>query len=130
MTTDDADTREPGATSPIDVPQEDTMTEPMIAGRETPPPTDDPAVSSTAASPHATAPAPAAAVAPPAKAPRRVVRVGTIVWGLVIAAIGALILAYALDVDVDTELAVIIVTAAAGVLLLGGTIANSLRRKG
>jgi hypothetical protein len=115
MTTDGPDTREPDRT-PTDVPLEDTMTTPTTSG----PP--------TAPLPTATPAPPAAAV--PATRPNRVVRVGTIVWGLVIAAIGALILASALDVDFDTELAVIIVMATAGVLLLGGTIANSLRRKG
>jgi len=121
MTTNGADATD--ATDPVrtptDVPQEDTMTTPTSPGPTTTPiPTAAPA---TPAAPLAVA---------PATRPDRVLRVGTIVWGLVIAAIGALILAYALDVDFDTELAVIIVMAAAGVLLLGGTIANSLRRKG
>src|SRR5665648_597930 len=63
-------------------------------------------------------------------APRRGVRVGTIVWGLVIAAIGAGILAYALDVTFDAQLASIIVIFAAGALLLIGSIATSRRRRG
>ncbi len=61
--------------------------------------------------------------------PRRGVRVGTIVWGLVIAAIGAGILAYALDVTFDAQLASIIVIFAAGVLLLVGSIATSRRHR-
>jgi hypothetical protein len=115
MTTDGPDTRD-DERIPTDIPQEDTMTTPTISG---PPTTPLPAATPTPT-----------ATALPAKRPGRAVRVGTIVWGLVIVAIGALIGAYALDVDFDTELAVIIVMAAAGVLLLGGTIANSLRRKG
>lgn len=49
-------------------------------------------------------------------------RVTTIVWGLVIAAIGAGLLAVALGVTFDLELAVIIVIAAAGLALVGGSI--------
>lgn len=109
MSTDDLNT---GAMHPVDVPQEDTMTTPTISSHDEPP------------AAMAAAPAPA-----PARAGRQV-RVGTIVWGLVIAAIGAFILAYALGADFDAELAFIILIAGAGVLLLVGTVANSLRRKG
>src|SRR5665647_1725345 len=57
-------------------------------------------------------------------APRHGMRVGTIVWGLVIAAIGVGILAYALDVTFDAQPASLIVIFAAGVLLLVGSIAT------
>lgn len=65
----------------------------------------------------------------PAAAGRPGVRVGTVVWGLVLAAIGAGILAFALGVVFDVQLAFIIVVAAAGLLLLVGSIATTVRRK-
>ena len=54
-------------------------------------------------------------------------RVTTIVWGLVIAAIGAGLLAVALGVTFDLELAVIVVIAAAGLALVGGSIFRTRR---
>ena len=100
---------------------EDTMTTPTTAGA---PPTVPvtPAESTTAIHDPGPGPAPVA--------PRHGMRVGTIVWGLVIAAIGVGILAYALDVTFDAQLASIIVIFAAGVLLLVGSIATSRRRRG
>src|SRR5665811_1264181 len=95
---------------------EDTMTTPTTAGA---PPTAQ-----------ATAETTTAIHDPGPVTPRRGVRVGTIVWGLVIAAIGVGILAYALDVTFDAQLASIIVIFAAGVLLLVGSIATSRRRRG
>lgn len=97
---------------------EDTMTIPTTAGA---PPT-VPATPADTTTFHDPGPAPVA--------PRRGVRVGTIVWGLVIAAIGVGILAYALDVTFDAQLASIIVIFAAGALLLIGSIATSRRRRG
>ena len=64
---------------------------------------------------------------PPATAENSGPRVTTIVWGLVIAAIGAGLLAVALGVTFDLELAVIIVIAAAGLALVGGSIFRSRR---
>lgn len=97
---------------------EDTMTTPTTAGA---PPTVPATLAETTAI-HDPGPAPVA--------PRRSMRVGTIVWGLVIAAIGVGILAYALDVTFDAQLASIIVIFAAGLLLLVGSIATSRRRRG
>jgi len=99
---------------------EDTMTTPTTAGA--PPTVPATPAEATAITTHDPGPAPVA--------PRRGVRVGTIVWGLVIAAIGAGILAYALDVTFDAQLASIIVIFAAGALLLIGSIATSRRRRG
>jgi hypothetical protein len=96
---------------------EDTMTTPTTAGA---PPTAQATADTTAF--HDPGPAPVA--------PRRGVRVGTIVWGLVIAAIGVGILAFALDVTFDAQLATIIVIFAAGALLLIGSIATTRRRRG
>jgi len=98
---------------------EDTMTIPTTAGA---PPTVPVTPAETTTAIHDPGPA--------SVAPRRGVRVGTIVWGLVIAAIGVGILAYALDVTFDAQLASIIVIFAAGVLLLVGSIATSRRRRG
>jgi len=64
----------------------------------------------------------------PAPAPRGM-RVGTIVWGLVLAAIGAGVLAWAIGVSFDVELAFIVLIAAAGVLLLVGSLATMVRRR-
>ena len=74
--------------------------------------------------------APPAEAASPVVAEERRVRVGTIVWGLVLAAIGAGLLASALGVVFDVELAFIVLVAAAGVLLLVGSLASSRRRRG
>ena len=73
-------------------------------------------------------------IAPPttntlAPAEERHVRVGTVVWGLVLAAIGTGLLAASLGVAFDVELAFIVLVAAAGVLLLVGSVASSRRRR-
>lgn len=59
----------------------------------------------------------------------RHVRVGTVVWGLVLAAVGTGLVAAALGVAFDVELAFIALVAAAGVLLLVGSLASSRRRR-
>lgn len=59
----------------------------------------------------------------------RGVRVGTVVWGLVIAAIGVGLIATVAGARFDVELAVIALVAAAGVALLVGSVAKSLRRR-
>ena len=135
----DQDPAGPGAMSPLDV-QEDTMTIPTTSAeshepgdpgpaRTTPLPVAPEAGERTAATSSAAAPtAPAAQVG--AKAPaRRSVRMGTIVWGLVIAAVGVFTMAYALDVPFDEELAFIGLLGVAGVLLLVGSLVTSRRRK-
>lgn len=67
----------------------------------------------------------------PAPAPHqdRGPRVGTVVWGLVVAAIGVGLLAVALGVVFDVELAFIVLVAAAGVLLLVGSVFGARRRR-
>ena len=60
----------------------------------------------------------------------RGVRVGTVVWGLVIAAIGVGLLAFASGVVFDVELALIGLVAAAGVALLAGSLVTGMRRRG
>lgn len=62
-------------------------------------------------------------------APRRGPRVATIVWGFVIVAFGAVVLAGALGARVDLGLASIVVLAAAGVTLVVGSIVSGARRR-
>jgi hypothetical protein len=59
--------------------------------------------------------------------PRRRLRVGTVVWGLVIAAIGVGLLAWAAGVAIDVQLAMIVLLAAAGTALLVGSIVSGAR---
>ena len=59
----------------------------------------------------------------------RGVRVGTVVWGLVIAAIGVGLLAFASGVVFDVELALIGLVAAAGVGLLVGSLVTGMKRR-
>ncbi|MDQ0372997.1 hypothetical protein [Cellulomonas humilata] len=78
------------------------------------------------------APDPVAAPAPvvepaPADPPRRRLRVGTVVWGLVIAAIGVGLLAWAAGFAIDLQLAMIILLAVAGTALLVGSIVSGAR---
>lgn len=72
-----------------------------------------------------------AAVAPsapePVEPPRRRLRVGTVVWGLVIAAIGVGLLAWAAGVEIDLQLAMIVLLAVAGTALLVGSIVSGAR---
>ncbi|KQY24380.1 hypothetical protein ASD16_02210 [Cellulomonas sp. Root485] len=71
---------------------------------------------------------PAPVVEPlPADPPRRRLRVGTVVWGLVIAAIGVGLLAWAAGFAIDLQLAMIILLAVAGTALLVGSIVSGAR---
>ncbi|WP_315095309.1 hypothetical protein [uncultured Cellulomonas sp.] len=67
------------------------------------------------------------AEAPVPAAPPRRLRMGTVVWGLVIAAIGVGLLAWAGGVQIDVQLAMIVLLAAAGVALLLGSIFSGAR---
>jgi hypothetical protein len=66
----------------------------------------------------------------PAPVPSRGPRVGTIVWGFLIVAFGAAVLATALGARVDVGLAAIVVLAVAGVTLVVGSVAVGARRRG
>jgi hypothetical protein len=66
-------------------------------------------------------------VVAPAELPRRRLRVGTVVWGLVIAAIGVGLLAWAAGVAIDLQLAMIVLLAVAGTALLVGSILSGAR---
>ena len=67
------------------------------------------------------------AEAAPADPPRRRLRVGTVVWGLVIAAIGVGLLAWAAGFAIDLQLAMIVLLAVAGTALLVGSIVSGAR---
>lgn len=122
MSTPDERPTQPLHTTPDDpgtAPQEDTMTSPIDTGPE-----------GTGAQARPTAPTPSTPAPPDAPGrPQRGMRVGTIVWGLVLAAIGAGVLAWAIGLTFDVELAFIVLVAAAGVLLLFGSIATTVRRR-
>ena len=82
--------------------------------------------------PTASTPDPVAEPAPvvepaPADPPRRRLRVGTVVWGLVIAAIGVGLLAWAAGFAIDLQLAMIVLLAVAGTALLVGSIVSGAR---
>lgn len=120
--TDDRPT-EPLTSAPDDPgAQEDTVT-PTDTG-----PTRATETTDAGPTPAASPGTPAATATAPAPAPRGM-RVGTIVWGLVLAAIGAGVLAWAIGVSFDVELAFIVLIAAAGVLLLVGSLATMVRRR-
>ena len=70
---------------------------------------------------------PVAVPAEPAAPARRRLRVGTVVWGLVIAAIGVGLLAWAAGVAIDLQLAMIVLLAVAGTALLVGSIVSGAR---
>jgi hypothetical protein len=75
--------------------------------------------------------APATPVAAPLPLPEdRGPRAGTVVWGLVVAAVGIGILALAAGAEIDGQLALIVLLAAAGVALLVGSVVSSARRRG
>src|SRR5450759_2943753 len=88
-----------------------------------------PASAPAASAPAASAPylpASAGSGTAPARPP---VRIGTIVWGLVIAAIGVLVLALAAGATIDSGLAVIGLLAGSGIALLIGALVSAARRR-
>lgn len=116
--------------------QEDPVTTPFDTGPSATR-TDGPEQSPSDATPAATAPAAATTAGTPAaptttQAPkaRRGMRVGTMVWGLVLATLGVGVVAWAVGLEFDQELAFIVLVAAAGTLLLVGSLATTLRRRG
>ena len=73
-------------------------------------------------------PAPAATPAPEQQS-RPSLRVGTVVWGLVIAAIGVGLLSIAWGANLDAQLALIVLLGAAGVALLVGSLVGMRRSR-
>lgn len=81
----------------------------------------------TAAPAPTSAPAPAPAP-PPATPAGPELRVGTVVWGLVVAVVGIGIVSFAWGARIDGGLALIVLLAGAGVALLVGSLVVALRR--
>ena len=59
---------------------------------------------------------------------RPAVRVGTVVWGLIVALVGVGVLLVAAGYTIDVQLAAIVLLIAAGVGLILGPLVQSLRR--
>lgn len=143
-TADPAPTRDDTPTQVVDTGADDDGTWPTerleLPGRDEPPTTAAPAAAPVGATALATGTVAGSAVAtqgsephgapyPPDEGPRGV-RVGTVVWGLVVAAVGVGLMAFASGLVFDVELALIVLVAAAGVALLVGTLLSSRRRRG
>ena len=62
------------------------------------------------------------------RAPRPPTRVGGVVWGLIVTALGVGVLLVAAGYRIDVELAAIVLLIAAGVGLIVGPVVQSLRR--
>lgn len=88
-----------------------------------------PASAPAASAPAASAPYPPASAGTGTAPARPPVRIGTIVWGLVIAAIGVLVLALAAGATIDSGLAVIGLLAGSGIALLIGALVSAARRR-
>ncbi|GAB4084292.1 hypothetical protein GCM10028784_09220 [Myceligenerans cantabricum] len=67
---------------------------------------------------------------PTPPAPQYGPRVGTVVWGLVVLAVGLGVLAAAAGARIDFGLAAILLLGGAGVALVAGSIVSSFRRRG
>jgi hypothetical protein len=74
-------------------------------------------------------PAPTPAQAPAAGSRRRRVRVGTVVWGLVVAVCGVLALAVAGGAHIDGGTVAIAVLGGAGLALVVGSVITGVRRR-
>ncbi|MCR6704147.1 MAG: hypothetical protein NVV66_05480 [Cellulomonas sp.] len=70
-----------------------------------------------------------AAQAAEVERPERGPRVGTVVWGLVLAVLGVGVLAWAGGRRIDVDVAAIVLVAGAGVALLIGSIISGTRRR-
>ena len=64
------------------------------------------------------------------RAPRRAVRVGTIVWGLIVAAVGAGVLTVVAGYRVDVQLAAIVLLIVGGLGIILGPLVQGARRSG
>ncbi|CAL8971017.1 hypothetical protein CELL_00924 [Cellulomonas sp. T2.31MG-18] len=126
-----------GTTRPLPIAEETVATsrESADAPRSTaasetaapPRPTAAPAPTPASAPTPAPAPAPAPAAAPATPAGPEL-RVGTVVWGLVVAVVGIGIVSFAWGARIDGGLALIVLLAGAGVALLVGSLVVALRR--
>jgi hypothetical protein len=98
----------------------------LYASTDRPEPVEQPPAPPTYAAPAAVVYDEPAEPAEPVAPPRRL-RVGTVVWGLVIAAIGVGLLAWAAGFAIDLQLAMIVLLAVAGTALLVGSIVSGAR---
>ncbi|BDO43135.1 hypothetical protein [Cellulomonas sp. NTE-D12] len=122
-----------GTTRPLPVAEESVATSresadaprPAAATETAPPPRPTGAAAPAPVSAPALAPAPAPTPATPA-GPE--LRVGTVVWGLVVAVVGIGIVSFAWGARIDGGLALIVLLAGAGVALLVGSLVVALRR--
>lgn len=90
--------------------------------------TEEPTEAPTEAYPADGTAAMSAPAEPEPVARRRGPRVGTVVWGLVLAVLGVGVLAWAADRHIDIEFAAILLIAGAGVALLLGSVLTVGRR--
>lgn len=134
MSTDDPTEKIPTtATGATGAPEPDLLT-----GSATYPtdayPTDTYPTDTYPAAPRAGDAAPTVPAAPaplPAATPTsRGIRVGTLVWGMVLAAVGVGVLALSAGYTLDVELAMIVLLGAAGAVMLVGSILKGRRRPG
>lgn len=88
------------------------------------------ATSAGDAAPAVPAAAPAPAPLPAPTPTTRGIRVGTLVWGMVLAAVGVGVLALSAGYTLDVELAMIVLLGAAGAVMLVGSILKGRRRSG
>jgi len=103
------------ATAPLETAAPEVETSPLDVFATTPPPP-------TSSTPIVDTP-----VAETAQPARRRLRVGTVVWGLVIAAFGLGVVAWASGARIDLQLAMIVLLAVAGTALLVGSILSATR---
>ena len=108
--------------------------EPSLAPAEpyVPPPAAEPSFLTTPAQPNVAQPVPTTTVvAEPTidvtTSGRRRLRVGTVVWGLILAAFGLGVIAWASGARIDFQLALIVLLAVAGTALLVGSILSGAR---
>ncbi len=80
--------------------------------------------------PHETGTAPDVPAAPAEPSASRRPRVGTVVWGLVVLAVGLGLMALGNGLVFDVQLAVILLVAGAGLALLVGSLVGARRRAG
>ena len=114
------------ATAPLETVAPEAETSPLDVFATTPAPSAPVVDSPVIDSPVVDTPAVETAtwVAQPA---RRRLRVGTVVWGLVIAAFGLGVVAWASGARIDLQLAMIVLLAVAGTALLVGSILSATR---
>ncbi|MBT0994402.1 hypothetical protein KIN34_08900 [Cellulomonas sp. DKR-3] len=107
-----------------------TLAEPTLAVPTVPGPTSAPAPTGPAAPVRGSdEPAATSAAASTPLVDARTLRVGTVVWGLVLAVLGVGVLAWAGDRRIDVGLAAILLVAGAGVALLVGSLVTGARQR-